>query len=93
MPDVRNGNRFNETGSQRQRCTDKHGIETKSTFVDAGLPEPFLRMDAVIGTASRFPYELVAGVLHSLLPTIEQLRLSTPEIEIGGLEQSMVGRQ
>jgi|SRR5215831_13629668 len=73
---------FNASGARTNM-----GLELNSTFVDAGLPEPFLRMDAVIGAASRFPYELVAGVLQSLLPTIERLRPST--LEIDGLEEDM----
>jgi SAM-dependent methyltransferase len=66
------------------------GLELTSIFLDAGLPEPSLRMDAVVGGASQFPYGIVAATLHSLLPTIQRLKLlSEIDFEIDGLEQRM----
>jgi len=66
------------------------GLELTSVFSDAGLPEPLLRMDAVIGGAFHFPYNIVAATIHNLLPTIERLKIaSAGELEIGALEQSM----
>jgi SAM-dependent methyltransferase len=66
------------------------GLELTSIFPDAGLPEFLLRMDAVIGGPSQFPYDIVAATIQNLLPTIERLKLgSTAEIQIDVLERRM----
>jgi SAM-dependent methyltransferase len=66
------------------------GIEVNSIFVEAGLPEPSLRMDAVVGGASFFPYDIVAATIDSLMPRIDRLHLaSCLELERLQREQHM----
>jgi SAM-dependent methyltransferase len=68
------------------------GMELISIFLDAGLAEPSLRMDTVIGGASQFPYDIIAATLRSLLPTIHQLNLLSPtDVETNAFEQRMRG--
>jgi SAM-dependent methyltransferase len=66
------------------------GLELNSIFLEAGLPEPSLRMDAIAGGASKFPYDVVADAIHSLSPAIQRLKVTSPtELETGVLEQQM----
>jgi SAM-dependent methyltransferase len=66
------------------------GLELNSVFLNAGLAEPSLRIDALIGGVSQFPYDIVAATLHNLLPTIERLKIvSTAVLEIEILEERM----
>jgi hypothetical protein len=66
------------------------GLELNSIFIEAGLPEPSLRMDAIAGGASKFPYDIVADAIHSLSPTIKRLELTAAtELETGVLEREM----
>jgi len=53
------------------------GLELCGIFLAAGLPGPSLRMDALIGGGLEFPYEILAGTIQSLLPKMEELRIST----------------
>jgi hypothetical protein len=50
------------------------GLELYGTFCAAGLPEPSLRFDALIGAGERNPaYDLVAEAMQNLLPVMEKL--------------------
>jgi len=79
--------------SQAFRVSGAHvnlGLELNSIFIEAGLPEPSLRMDAVVGGSSNFPYDIVAAAIHNLSPTIERLELATAiELEASALERRM----
>jgi ubiquinone/menaquinone biosynthesis C-methylase UbiE len=63
------------------------GPELYSVFVDAGLPGPSMRMDAVIGGRPDCPaFELTAEVTRSLLPAMEKLKIATArEVDISNL--------
>lgn len=66
------------------------GLELYPVFLAAGLPGPSLRMDALIGGGSEFPYEIPAGVMQSLLPVMEKLKIATAaEVDIPTLAQRM----
>jgi ubiquinone/menaquinone biosynthesis C-methylase UbiE len=67
------------------------GLELYSVFVDAGLPEPSMRMDALIGGgADCRAYELAADVSRSLLPVMEKLQIATAtEVDIATLAQRL----
>jgi SAM-dependent methyltransferase len=67
------------------------GLELYSVFVDAGLPGPAMRMDAVIGGGPDCQgYDLVAEVTRSLLPVIEKLKIATAtEIDVSSLKQRL----
>jgi SAM-dependent methyltransferase len=67
------------------------GSELYSVFVDAGLPGPSMRMDAVIGGHPDCPaFELVAEVTRSLLSTMEKLNITTSkEVDISNLVKRM----
>jgi SAM-dependent methyltransferase len=60
------------------------GRKLRGTMVAAGLAEPALHLQAVIGGGSNsaLPLEQVALLVGSLMPTIVQLGLATPD-EIG----------
>lgn len=66
------------------------GLELTSIFLNAGLPEPSLRMDAVAGGPLQFPFDIVAATIHSLAPAIERLNVSSAtKIEVEALERRM----
>jgi ubiquinone/menaquinone biosynthesis C-methylase UbiE len=54
------------------------GLELHSVFVKAGLPAPFLRLDAAIGGGDDNPvFTAVAEAVRSLLPAMEKLKVAT----------------
>lgn len=66
------------------------GLELHRVFLAAGLPAPSLRMDALIGGASQFPFEIVAATVESMLPMLEQLSISSAsEVNCATLAQRM----
>jgi len=67
------------------------GLELYPVFVAAGLPGPSLRVDALIGGGQQCPlYELLAEVIQSLLPVMEDMKIATAaEVEISTLAQRM----
>src|SRR6516164_2222624 len=67
------------------------GPELYSVFVDAGLPGPSMRMDAVIGGRPDCPaFELTAEVTRSLLPAMEKLKIATAkEVHISNLVEQI----
>ncbi len=77
---------LNATGARTEL-----GLELHSVFLAAGLPGPLMRMDALIGGGRDTPaYELVAGVIRTLLPVLERLRITTAaEADLPTLEQRM----
>jgi SAM-dependent methyltransferase len=62
-----------------------HGTETRmgsklySTFVDAGLPPPTMRLEALVGGAKNGEplLQLIAGLMATLLPQMERLGVAT----------------
>ena len=67
------------------------GSELYPVFLAAGLSGPSMRMDALIGGGPQCPvYEIVAELVHSLLPAMEKLDIASPEeVGISTLEQRM----
>ena len=66
------------------------GLELYSVFLAAGLPGPKLRMDALIGGGSEFPFEILAAALRSLLPMMEKLHIATSaEVDVSTLAERM----
>lgn len=67
------------------------GLELHSVFLTAGLPGPSMRMDALIGGGPDSPaYDLVADVTRSLLPVMEELKITTAtEVDLSTLAQRM----
>lgn len=67
------------------------GLELYQVFLEAGLPGPSMRMDALIGGGPDCPaYDLVADVIRSLLPAIEKLEIATAtEVNISSLAQRL----
>ena len=63
------------------------GLEMHSLFLDCGLPEPRMRMDAVVSGEAESPvYELLAEAVRSLVPTVEKLKIASPaQIQIDSL--------
>ena len=63
------------------------GLELFGVFLAAGLPEPSMRMDALIGGGPDYvAYQLIAEVVEALLPEIEKHRIaSAAEVEISTL--------
>jgi len=77
---------LNATGARTQL-----GLELYSVFVEAALPGPSMRIDALIGGGPQCPaYEIIADVVRSLLPVMEKLNIaSATEVEISTLAQRM----
>jgi ubiquinone/menaquinone biosynthesis C-methylase UbiE len=56
------------------------GLELRRHFLDAGLPDPSLRIEENIGGGPSFPgYAMLGEVLQGLLPTMGRLGLVRPE--------------
>jgi len=56
------------------------GLELHSLFLNAGLPAPGMRMDALVSGEDKSPiYQLVAEAVRSLLPTLYSLNLASPQ--------------
>ena len=56
------------------------GLKLHATFVAAGLPAPRQRLDAVVGGGPKCPvYQHIAEGVESLLPTLEELGVTTRE--------------
>jgi SAM-dependent methyltransferase len=67
------------------------GLELHSTFVEAGLPAPSLRLDATVGAGPGSPlYSAVAEAVRTLLPAMEKFKIATAEqVRIDDLEQRL----
>jgi SAM-dependent methyltransferase len=56
------------------------GSKLHQTYLDAGLPDPQLRLDAPVGGGEDWPgYAYVADTVRSLLPMLEQMGLVSAE--------------
>jgi ubiquinone/menaquinone biosynthesis C-methylase UbiE len=67
------------------------GSELYPVFIAAGLPEPSLRIDVLIGGGAQFQgYDLMAGTIQSLLPVMEKLGIANAsEIDVPTLAARM----
>jgi SAM-dependent methyltransferase len=67
------------------------GDNLRATFLAAGLPEPQLTLEALIGGSASDPvFQMVSGVTRTLQPAMEKLGLAKPgEIDPERLEQEL----
>jgi hypothetical protein len=55
------------------------GFKLRGAFVEAGLPEPRVELNAPVGGGPRWGgYEFAAGTIRSLLPLVERFGIATP---------------
>jgi SAM-dependent methyltransferase len=67
------------------------GLEMHSLFLDCGLPEPCMRMDALVSGEEDSPvYKLLGEAVRSLAPTLEKLNIaSAAQLQIETLTDRM----
>src|ERR1700683_3926459 len=67
------------------------GLELHSAYLAAGLPEPTMIMEALIGGGSELArYELIADTIQSILPMMEKFKIVAPgEVDIANLARQM----
>jgi hypothetical protein len=67
------------------------GLEMHSLFLDCGLPQPSMRMDALVSGEEDSPvYKLLAEAVRTLMPTLEKLKIaSAAQIHIDSLADRM----
>jgi len=67
------------------------GLEMHSLFLDCGLPEPRMRMDALVSGEEDSPvYKLLAEAVRTLVPTLEKLNIaSAAQVQIDSLADRM----
>lgn len=67
------------------------GLEMHSLFLDCGLPEPVMRMDALLSGDEDSPvYKLLAEAVRTLIPTLEKLNIvSAAQVQIDSLADRM----
>jgi SAM-dependent methyltransferase len=76
---------------QRSGADPYVGLKLSATFTDAGLLPPTLSVHAAVGAGPAHPlYAHIAGLMRTLLPTIESLGVaSASEVDIETLEQRL----
>jgi hypothetical protein len=67
------------------------GLELQQVYLEAGLPSPTIRTDSLIGGGTDFVgYSLVADMMQTLLPAMEELHLATcAELDLPSLEHRL----
>lgn len=67
------------------------GLEMHSLFLDCGLPEPSMRMDALVSGEENSPvFKLLAEAVRTLVPTLERLNIaSAAQVQIETLTDRM----
>jgi hypothetical protein len=58
------------------------GFNLRGAFVEAGLPEPKMELNAPVGGPRWGGHELAAGTIKTLLPLLERFGIATSE-EVG----------
>ena len=72
---------------ERADVETEMGFKLHRTFLEAGLPEPKMELNAPVGGGPRWGgYEFAAGTLRTLLPLVERFGIATAEemVESGG---------
>ncbi len=72
---------------ERAGVETEKGFKLHRTFLEAGLPEPKMELNAPVGGGPRWGgYEFAAGTLRTLLPLVERFGIATAEemVESGG---------
>jgi SAM-dependent methyltransferase len=68
---------------ERAGVETEMGFKLRGAFVEAGLPEPKMELNAPVGGGPRWGgYELAAGTIKTLLPLLERFGIATSE-EVG----------
>lgn len=71
------------TALERAGVNTEMGFELRSAFVEAGLPEPRMELNAPVGGGPLWGgYEFAAGTVRTLLPLLERFGIATAE-EVG----------
>jgi SAM-dependent methyltransferase len=71
------------TALERAGVQTEMGFKLRGAFLDAGLPEPKMELNAPVGGGPRWGgYEFAAGTLKTLLPLVERFGIATTE-EVG----------
>ena len=71
------------TALERAGVQTEMGFKLRGAFLEAGLPEPKMELNAPVGGGSRWGgYEFAAGTLKTLLPLVERFGIATAE-EVG----------
>jgi ubiquinone/menaquinone biosynthesis C-methylase UbiE len=65
---------------QRVGVESRMGMKLSSAFLEASLPAPHLHYEAAIGAGPEWAgYEVLAGVVHDLLPLLQKYGIATAE--------------
>ena len=65
---------------ERAGVQTEMGFKLRGAFLDAGLPEPKMELNAPLGGGPRWGgYEFAAGTLRTLLPLVERFGIATAE--------------
>jgi ubiquinone/menaquinone biosynthesis C-methylase UbiE len=71
------------TALERAGVNTEMGFKLRSAFVEAGLPEPRMELNAPVGGGPLWGgYEFAAGTVRTLLPLLERFGIATAE-EVG----------
>jgi hypothetical protein len=67
------------------------GFKLHHAFLEAGLPEPRMELNAPVGGGPRWGgYEFAAGTLRTLLPLVEKFGIATAEeVSVGTLAERL----
>jgi ubiquinone/menaquinone biosynthesis C-methylase UbiE len=75
---------------ERAGVETEMGFKLRGTFVEAGLPEPRMELNAPVGGGPRWDgYEFAAGTVRTLSPLLERFGIATAE-EVG--VETLAGR-
>ena len=68
------------TALERAGVETEMGFKLRRAFLEAGLPEPRMELNAPVGGGPRWGgYEFAAGTLRTLLPLVERFGIATAE--------------
>jgi SAM-dependent methyltransferase len=76
---------------ERAGVETEMGFKLRRAFLDAGLPEPRMELNAPVGGGPRWGgYEFAAGTLRTLLPLVERFGIATAEeVDVETLAQRL----
>ena len=79
--------RWARVANRKSKVNVRMGLDLYSAFIAAGLPEPMVRMDTIIGAGPDFAgVDILAQSMRSILPTLERASIATAEeVEIDTL--------
>jgi ubiquinone/menaquinone biosynthesis C-methylase UbiE len=79
--------RWGLAANRKSKVNVRMGLDLYRSFIAAGLPEPTVRMDTIIGAGSDFEgADILAQSMRSILPTLEGAGIaSREEVEIDTL--------